>query len=107
MHIWDTKKFGTKEAFLERQQKKVLKVAVGHKPAMMMRRVPDTEKESDDDFDDEQPVEIGKHVSLCDGVGCGAMAMEDVGIAHNGYYAYEIDQTAKKIAKHACPANLR
>ena len=34
-----------------------------HSPAMMMRRVPD----SDDDFDDEQPVETGKHISLCDG----------------------------------------
>ena len=58
----DTKKFGTKEAFLEKQRNKMLKAAVGHYPAMMMRRVPDTEKESDDDFDDEQPVEIGKHV---------------------------------------------
>jgi hypothetical protein len=67
-HIWDTKKFGTKEAFLEKQQNKMLKAAVGHYPAMMMRRVPDTGKESDDDFDDEQPVEIGKHISLCDGM---------------------------------------
>ena len=30
--------------------------------------------------------------------------MEEVGIAHTGYYAYELNQTAKKIAKHACPA---
>ena len=60
VHIWVTKKFGTKEAFLEKQQNKVLKVAVGHYPTMMMRRVPDTGKDSDDDFDNEQPVEIGK-----------------------------------------------
>ena len=104
VHIWDTKKFGTKEAFLEKQQNKMLKAAVGHYPAMVMRRVPDTRKESDDGSCDEQPVEIGKHISLCDGMACGAMAMEDVGIAHNGYYAYEKNQTAKKIAKHAYPA---
>ena len=91
VHIWDTKKFGTKEAFLEKQQNKMLKVAVGHYPAMMMRRVPDTGKDSDDDFDDEQPVEIGKHISMCDGMACGAMAMEEVRIAHTGYYAYEIN----------------
>ena len=42
VHIWDTKKFGTKEAFLEKQQSKMLKAAVGRYPAMMMRRVPDT-----------------------------------------------------------------
>ena len=58
----------------------MLKAAVGHYPTMMMRRVPDTEKGSHDDFADEQPVEIGNHVSLCDGVGCGAMAMEDVSV---------------------------
>jgi hypothetical protein len=34
VHIWDTKKFGTKEAFLEKQQNKMLKAAVGHYPAM-------------------------------------------------------------------------
>ena len=30
--------------------------------------------------------------------------MEEVGIAHAGYYAYELNLTAQKIAKHACPA---
>ena len=35
---------------------------------------------------------------------CGAMAMEEVRIARNGYYAYELDKTAKKVAKCACPA---
>ena len=49
-------------------------------------------------------MEIGKHISLCDGMACGAMAMEEVGTAHIGYYAYGINQTAKKIAKNACPA---
>ena len=60
VHIWDTKKFGTKEAFLEKQQNKTIKAAIQHSPAMMMRRVPD----SDDDLGDEQPVETGKHNSF-------------------------------------------
>ena len=41
---------------------------------------------------------------MCDNAGCGAMAIEDVGIAHNGYYVDELNETAKKITKRACPA---
>ena len=32
------------------------------------------------------------------------MAMEEVGIAHTRYYAYELNHATKRIAKHACPA---
>ena len=104
VRIWDTKKFGTKAAFLEKQQNKMPKAATGHDPAMMMRRVQDTRKDSDDGFDNDQPLEIGNQILLCDGMACGFMAMDEVGIAHNGYYAYELNQAAKKTAKHACPA---
>ena len=80
VHIWDTKKFGTKKAFLEKQQNRTLKATVGHYPAMVMRRVPDATKDSDGGFDDEQPMETETHISLCDGMGCGAMTMEEAGI---------------------------
>ena len=70
-------------------------------PTMMMRKAPDSDSSG---YDEEPPMEIGKHVSLCDGMGCGAMAMEAAQLAYDGYFAYELNPTARKIAKHACPA---
>ena len=43
VHIWDTKKFGSKEAFLEKQKNNMVKAAVRHSPAMMMRKAQDSD----------------------------------------------------------------
>ena len=47
--------------------------------------------------------EVGKHLALCDGIGCAAMGMQDLNIAHTEYIAYELNPVARQIAKFANP----
>ena len=61
VHIWDTSKHGAKEAFLNKEKNFKLKAAVKYFPAMMMRKASDSDSSG---YDEEPPMEIGKHVSL-------------------------------------------
>ena len=44
-----------------------------------------------------------KVLSLFDGISCGMVALERVGITVEKYVAYEIDEDAIKISKHNYP----
>ena len=45
-------------------------------------------------------------LSLCDGMSCGQMAFEKIGIKIDNYYASEIKDIAIKVTKHNFPDTI-
>ena len=43
-------------------------------------------------------------LSLCDGAGCGAMALKKIDCSISKHYAVEPDEIAKLVCQHANPA---
>ena len=54
-----------------------------------------------------KPRTIRNVLSLFDGISCGQVALNKVGIPYHNYYASEIDPTAIKIAQHNYPNTIQ
>ena len=52
-------------------------------------------------------MKINNVLGLFDGISCGQVALQRAGIEYNDYYAFEIDEYARKVAEHNFPKTIR
>ena len=52
-------------------------------------------------------MKINNVLGLFDGISCGQVALQRAGIEYGDYYAFEIDEYARKVAEHNFPKTIR